>query len=48
MHVDGAAVGEAQLFEQVLHDDVVPMRINADMAVLFIGPVQAESSDSLL
>ena len=44
MHVDGAAAGEAQLLEQVLHDDVVPVGVDAQMAALFIRPVDAEGA----
>ena len=45
-HIDGAAVDKAQLFDEVLHDRVVTMGINAQMAALLIRPVDTERPDS--
>ena len=46
-HINGSAMDKPRLFHQVLHDRIVTMGIDTQMAALCICPVQAEHSDPL-
>ena len=47
MHIDRAAADKAQFAQQVLHDDVVLMGVDAQVRALSKSPVQAEFTDAL-
>ena len=46
MHVDGPTMNEAQLVQEVLHDDVVAMGVNAKVSTLIEGPLETEASSA--
>ena len=47
-YINGTAMDKAQLGQQILHDMIVTVGVNPQMAALPEGPVQAEGSDAAL
>ena len=47
LHIDRSAVNESVLFEQILHDIIVPVGIHAQMIALIECPFYAEASNTL-
>ena len=46
-HINRSAVNKPQLFQEILHDNIVAMGIDPQMTALFECPVDTESTDSL-
>ena len=47
LHIDCSAVDKAVLFEEILHDVIVPVGIHAKMIPLMKCPLYAEAPDTL-